>query len=75
MKKLKSRVIKPHIKDCFMKGRPVEFSGIVHSTFWGNYAANPNAKRGCHHLWIAVSCNDPKCTALKAVDSRVLAEA
>lgn len=72
--KYKSRVIAPHKKDCFMKGQDVPFSGIPVGTFYGNFAANEKTKQG-HHLWIRVSCNDPKCSAIKAVHSSVLAEA
>lgn len=68
----KSRVIVPHNKDCFMKDREVPWSGIPTGTFWGNFAANKNTRNG-HYLWIKVSCNDPKCKAIKAVDTTVLA--
>lgn len=57
-----------------MKGKSIEFSGIPIGTFWGNFAANPTA-RGRSTFWIKVSCNDPKCPAIKAVDSFVLADA
>lgn len=71
--KLKSRVIVPHSKDCFMKDNPVPFSGIPDGTYFGNFAANKKAHG--HYLWIRVTCNDPKCPAIKAVSANVLAEA
>lgn len=73
--KHKSRVIVPHCKDCFAKGNEHPWSGIPVGTFFGNYAANEETRHGYHHYWIKVSCNDPKCPAIKAVHSSVLVEA
>lgn len=71
----KSKVIVPHKKDCFMKGQEIRFSGIPDGYFFGNFRANPNTKHGNHHLWVRVTCNDPKCPAIKAVHCNVLAMA
>jgi hypothetical protein len=70
----KSRMIVPHSKDCFMKDKTVPWSGIPIKQMYGNFAANRNVQRGRGHLWIVVSCNDPKCPAQKAVHCNVLAE-
>jgi hypothetical protein len=71
----KSVVIVPHKKDCFMKGQKIKFSGIPNGYFWGNFKANSNVNRGCYHLWIKTTCNDPNCPAIKAVHCNVLAKA
>ena len=68
----KSRIIVPHSEDCIMKDKPVPWSGIPDGFFFGNYVANGQAKSGRHHVWIRVTCNDPKCPAIKAVDTKVL---
>jgi hypothetical protein len=70
----KSRIIVQHDKHCFMKDKDVPFSGIPVGTFWGNFAANEKAN-GRSYLWVKVSCNDPKCKGIKAVDSEILATA
>lgn len=72
---LKSRVIVRHSQSCFYRGTNKNpWSGIPVATFWGNFAAN-SGKRGSSYLWISVSCNDPNCPAIKAVDSRILEKA
>lgn len=75
MKSLPSKVIAPHKKDCFMNRSKVPWSGIIKETYWGNFAANRNATRGRNYMWHVLTCNDPSCTALKAVHSNVLSEA
>jgi predicted RNA-binding protein with PUA-like domain len=69
--KIKSKVIVPHHSKCRIR----EWSGIITGKLYGNYAANEEAKRGKHHLWYKVSCNDPQCKGIKAVHSSVLADA
>lgn len=66
----KSVLIEPHEKGCTSN-----FSGLVLRIYFGNYRANENVKRGKHHYWYAVQCNNPTCHALKAVHSQVLAQA
>jgi hypothetical protein len=74
MKTLKSRVIKKHSRNCYMRGKSNPWSGVIDGTFWGNFAANPNS-RGASYLWVKVTCNDPRCSALKAVHTQVLVDA
>lgn len=73
-----SRIIRPHSLRCRAKGKAHEWSGVLSATqpsFWGNFAANPNAKVGRYHLWYNVMCNDAACTGRKVVHSSVLANA
>lgn len=73
--KLKSKIIVPHSKDCFMSRSKYPFSGLTDGYFWGNFNANQNVKRGNYHIWHKVICNDPNCPAIKAVHSSILADA
>ncbi len=67
-----SRIIRPHSKDC----RSKHWSGIMKGEgYFGNHAANGDAKIGRHHYWYIVMCNDPNCDGEKAVHSSVLANA
>jgi hypothetical protein len=69
--KKKSFVLIPHKKDCRCKS----WSGLTDGHYWGNFAGNPNAERGRHHIWHRVLCNDPNCNGKKAVHSSVLVSA
>lgn len=76
--KFKSKVIIPHSDNCFMKGKRNPWSGCIDEAdpyLSGNYRANPDVKKGRGHLWIRVTCNDPKCPGRKAVHISVLAKA
>jgi predicted RNA-binding protein with PUA-like domain len=71
----KSRVIIEHRKECIMTPKANPWSGIVKGSYWGNWNATKNVKKGDHHLWYMVSCNDPNCPGIKAVHASVLCEA
>lgn len=71
---IKSRVIIPHSKECFMRDKDNPWSGVVSGTYWGNFAANEAVRSRCYY-WIKVPCNDPNCPGMKAVNSNVLVEA
>lgn len=71
-----SRIIRPHSKKCFMKGKENPWSGLIKGDgYFGNHAGNGAAKSGRHHYWYIISCNDPSCNAEKIVHSSVLANA
>jgi hypothetical protein len=72
--KIRSIVIVPHSKDCFMKSPTNPWSGLTDGSFFGNFKANANAQT-THYVWHRVTCNDPNCPAIKAVESSVLIEA
>lgn len=69
-----SRVIVPHKRGCFMKGKNNVWSGLTDGYYCGNYAGTKGV-RGDYHIWHEVTCNDPNCPAIKIVHSSVLANA
>jgi hypothetical protein len=73
----KSQVIVQHSENCFVKNHSHPWSGIPVGTFWANKKAGLviRGRKSTNELWVKVSCNDPKCPAIKAVHYSVLSEA
>lgn len=76
---IKSYVIVDHSDKCIYTGRfENPWSGIPSGTFWSDKVAGTKKIRGKksnNHLWVKVTCNDPRCKGIKAVHSSVLVDA
>lgn len=57
-----------------MNGKDNPWSGITDGHYFGSFAAKKGSSCA-DHIWHRVTCNDPKCPAIKAVHSSVLANA
>jgi hypothetical protein len=69
-----SRVIVKHSKDCFMRDRLNPWSGLTDGHYCGSIAAREGVEPS-DHIWHRVTCNNPKCPAIKAVHFSVLINA
>lgn len=62
------RYLKPHSKKCELTLKNEMWTFVHELPYWGNAYGNPNARRGGHHYFVKLRCNDPKCKALIVVD-------